>query len=449
MVEIFNKLLDLNEKKFRDFCNYKTKSINKDYSIDIACSLFYLAPECEFEKVKSLFKTIKQKDKYLLNLIKSDFPYCYLIGDFKEKEWYDAKKKLVSKFNNSIILPSKSKKQFQRKSCLIFSNDLRSHLGGISIIPYLKLIKKNLNYNFTLLTKNYSQIKHLKYQEKNLFNDYLYFDKKLKQKLYNSYFDLFINATGNLLNSDSIDVSSFSENSLNIWGYSGTLIDTNDNPVLLDKNFQKTRCRKFYTEEINYIPNLQSLMVKKKFNISNKKKLNNTIAIFSNSYKISQEILIEIFKLIRKENIKLFFGYLKKNAKKNIFNLAKLFNVQNNIIFSKNSKFDNYIKNLKNIDILIDIPFLGGSRTVVDAISLGIPVVTIMGEKSEEKNASCILLDLNLNELIAKNIKELPKITMNTIKNYNIIRDKILLSLSKENVQKRKNIFINEFSKIV
>ena len=130
--------------------------------------------------------------------------------------------------------------------------------------------------------------------------------------------------------------------------------------------------------------------------------------------------------MIKKENIKLFFGFQKNNAKKNILNLATIFEIQDNIIFSKNSKFDNYINYLNNIDILIDIPYLGGSRSTVDAISMGIPVVTIKCEKSEKKNANCILLDLNLSELIAENIKELPRTIMKSLENYNIIRDKII-----------------------
>ena len=101
-MEIFNKLVDIDEKKFRDLCNHKAKSINKESAVDIACSLFNLASECEFEKTKSLFKLIKQKDKYLTSLIKNNFPYCYLIGNFKEKDWYDAKKNLLVKFENSI-----------------------------------------------------------------------------------------------------------------------------------------------------------------------------------------------------------------------------------------------------------------------------------------------------------------------------------------------------------
>ena len=41
--------------------------------------------------------------------------------------------------------------------------------------------------------------------------------------------------------------------------------------MLLDKNFKKFDCRKFYTEKINYIPYLQSLTIRKKYGISNKK----------------------------------------------------------------------------------------------------------------------------------------------------------------------------------
>jgi len=439
MVEIFNKLVDIDEKKFRDLCNHRAKSINKESAVDIACSLFNLASKCEFEKTKSLSKLIKQKDKYLISLIKNNFPYCYLIGNFREKDWYDAKKNLLVKFKSSSSNKLNFSKKLRGKNCLIFSNDLRSHLGGISIIPYIKLIKKNLNFNFFLLTKNFSQIKYLKLNEKGL----------LSKNLYNSYFDIFINTTGNLLNSNLIDLSGHSETFLNTWGYSGTSADFQSSTVLLDKNFKKFECRKYYTEKINYIPYLQSLIIKKKYTIPNKKKNNYTIGIFSSSYKIKKKILIEIFKMIKKENIKLFFGFQNHNAKKNILNLAKIFEIKDNIIFSKNSKFDNYINYLNNIDILIDIPYLGGSRSAVDAISMGIPVVTIKCEKSEEKNANCILLDLNLNELIAENIKELPKTIMKSFENYNIIRDKITFYLAEENVKKRESSFINEFSKLV
>ena len=450
MVENFNKQFKLDEKKFRNFCKTKSKFTSKKSSIDIACSLFYLASECDFEKTDLLVKLIKDKDKYLSDLIKNNFPYCYLIGNLKEKKWFNAKKSTQLKLNNSY--PAKSRfieDENKKKNCLIFSNDLRSHLGGVSIIPYLKIIQKNFNFKFYLLTKNYFQIKYLKKHQPRLFQDYLLYDQKLELKLKNSYFDVFINTTGNLLNSSFIDISNFVGKTLNIWGYLGTSVNSKNNPIILDKNFKNTSCIKFYTEKINYLPYLQSLIINKNKKFLKKKKFKNTIGIFSNSYKLNTKILCVIFSVMKIENLKLIFGYQKANVKKNILNLAKSFNVEKNILFSKSYKFENYINDLKNIDILIDIPFLGGSRSVVDALSLGLPVVTIIGEKSVEKNASCILLDLNLNELIANDLKELPEVIMNTIKNYNIISDKISLSLNKESIQEREYFFLKEFSKIV
>ena len=108
-----------------------------------------------------------------------------------------------------------------------------------------------------------------------------------------------------------------------------------------------------------------------------------------------------------------------------------------------------YFQHLNCTDILVDLPFLGGSRSVVDAISLGIPVVTIIGKKSEEKNANFILSDLDLDELIAKDIKEISEIIVNTIENYDILRKKISFSLSKNNMQKREDLFIKEFLEII
>ena len=91
MVETFNKLPDLSEKEFRNFCKNKTKKINNYSSIDIASALFHLATRCEFEKIDSLLKIIQNKEQYMANLIKNNFPYCYIIGNFEEKEWFNAK----------------------------------------------------------------------------------------------------------------------------------------------------------------------------------------------------------------------------------------------------------------------------------------------------------------------------------------------------------------------
>ena len=178
-------------------------------------------------------------------------------------------------------------------------------------------------------------------------------------------------------------------------------------------------------------------------------KFKNRLGIFSNSYKLNYEILIEVFKLIKSENMILYFGPMNIKAKRNLSKLAKSFVVEDNIQFSVDFDYDLYLKSLENIDILIDIPFLGGSRSVVDAISNGTPVVTLEGNRSEEKNGSSILKDLNLGEFIAKDIKELPKIIMNIVKNYEFFKDKIISSSSQAKKRCRENAFINAFSKVV
>lgn len=447
MVEVFNKLVELDEKKFRDFCKNNSKIRNKKSSLKIASSLFHLASECEFEKISQLLGLIKENEIYLSNLIKSNFPYCYVIGNFSEEERFKSKAKLSYNQKSQNIKKELIKNNIM-KTYLVFSNDLRSHLGGCSIIPYLKLIKYNLDSKFFLLTKNSSQIKYLKDFETGLFDYYFDYREVVKNGLNKYYFDILIDSTGNLLNSNlAFNVPHIKK--LNIWGYPGTMGSSKNEYVLLDKNFQNTSIVNYYTETICYLPCLQSMTIKDNIKRAKNYKFKNRLGIFSNTYKLNYEILIELFKLIKLENMILYFGPMNIKAKRNLFKLAKSFAVEENIQFSVDFDYNLYLKSLENIDILIDIPFLGGSRSVIDAISSGTPVVTLEGIRSEEKNGSSILKDLSLGEFIAKDIKELPKIIMNIVKNYDLFRDKIISSLSQEQKRCREDAFINAFSKIV
>ncbi len=81
--------------------------------------------------------------------------------------------------------------------------------------------------------------------------------------------------------------------------------------------------------------------------------------------------------------------------------------------------YEKYMKFLNEADIIIDSFHFGGYNTIIDAVYLNKPVITIRGDKAYNRFAAALLDKLGLNQLIADNYEDY------TDKILKLIHDKI------------------------
>ena len=99
------------------------------------------------------------------------------------------------------------------------------------------------------------------------------------------------------------------------------------------------------------------------------------------------------------------------------------------IDFEGDSPYEEYLKRLQDVDILLDTyPYTGGSTTL-DALYMGVPTVTLYGERRGTRFGYSILKSVGLEELAVNNKEDYSKRVIN------LVRDEELLDLLHKNLR--------------
>jgi protein O-GlcNAc transferase len=132
-------------------------------------------------------------------------------------------------------------------------------------------------------------------------------------------------------------------------------------------------------------------------------------ACFNNAYKIHPSIFAAWLNLLREvQNSVLWLSIGQQNIQKNLINIAELAGVDPaRIIFAKREdKWADHLNRLRLIDLFLDTPYYNAHSTAADALSVGVPVLTISGNTFPSRVAGSQLHTLGLSNLIAKDIEE-------------------------------------------
>jgi len=93
------------------------------------------------------------------------------------------------------------------------------------------------------------------------------------------------------------------------------------------------------------------------------------------------------------------------------------------IIFAEKTSLDVHLKRMRFIDLFLDTFPYGAHTTASEAIRMGVPVITIMGNSFASRVASSILKNVGLENLITKDIEEYTSAAINFGLNKNKILD--------------------------
>jgi len=364
---------------------------------------------------KTLSYLKKQFEKNDLNL--SRFSSWIFFNNYKKNWTQDDFLKYSKLFSDKVqdfkinkpIELNKTKKS-KIKLGFLSSEILKKH----SITYFLESIFKNLNTH--------------------KFEIYLYLDNYIEDENTNEFKNLAkksINVSNledidafNLIREDNIDImfdvtgmttskrvalfkNRLAPKQISWLGYCNTSGLDNMDYLIADRNLIYKDEEKNYSENIIYLPNIWNCHsgLNSKRSESEApclKEKNITFGSFNNFNKINDKVIyvwsqilqqVKNAKLILKSSLKMNRDYLKQEFNKH--------GVLDSIIFLEKRKLESHYNLYKQIDIALDTFPYNGVTTTFEAISMGVPVITMKGYNFNSRCGESIIKNLGIDSLIA------------------------------------------------
>jgi len=374
--------------------------------------------QANLDKILSSYKILFEHGNLNLNTFTSWIYFNNYKKSWTQKDYFKYTKLLqtyVEKFPENKLVKIKEAKRDKIKIGFLSSDILKKH----SITYFLKTVL--LNY------------------DKDKFEIYLYLDNKIEDDNTNE-FKALVKKTCNISNLNDIDaINSIRQDEVDIifdimglssvqrvslfknrlapkqisWlGYCNTTGVDNMDYLISDPNliYPKEECN--YVEKIIYLPNIWNChselnveriyveppCFKNKYitfgSFNNFNKINDTVI------NVWSQILKNVIssKLILKSSSKVDKNYIKKKFVEN--------GVSNSVVFLEKRKLIKHFSLYKQIDIALDTFPYNGVTTSFEAISMGVPVLTMRGYNFNSRCGESINKNLGMKDLIAKDESE-------------------------------------------
>ena len=229
---------------------------------------------------------------------------------------------------------------------------------------------------------------------------------------------------------------------INFLGYPGTMGSKHFDYIIADRIVIPENQKKNYTEDIIYVencyqPNLNHKKISEKkfkrkdFGLPENKFI---FCSFNSNYKITPDIFNCWLKILKNtKNTVLWLLIDNQKVEENLSKFIKNANIEKErIIFTKQMSTDEHLKRISLADLFLDTYPYGAHTTASDAIRMGLPVITIEGESFSSRVASSILHQVNLDDLVTKNINQYKDLAINIANsnnNYKSIKKKLMNSI--------------------
>ena len=345
--------------------------------------------------------------------------------------------KIISdKWSRNHLVISGSEK-FQRESISsdnkkiklgYFSSDFENH----AVASLLKDLFKNHDKNkFELfgfnLSKNFSKNDVSRNITVN-FKEFIDCNSKTDQEIINICTSFAIDIAIDLNGYTKDGRSSIFKNrcapiQINYLGYAGTMGEKLHDYIIADKVVIPERNYKYYSEKIIFIPNsffpnslgneiLESKLTKKEFLLPDNKFI---FCCFNNIVKINEGIIDIWSKILQKSNDSILWLAISKEGIQRD-NILKAFDKKNikssRIFFSEKIEYQKYLERFQLADLFLDTYPYGGHTTSIEALSSGLPILTMQGEGFQSRVTASLLKNLELDELITSNKEDYVKLAL-------------------------------------
>jgi predicted O-linked N-acetylglucosamine transferase (SPINDLY family) len=376
---------------------------------------------CDWKDYKKFLGKI---ENYLINN-QSVIDY---INPWKLLSWTDSLeiiKKNTNNYNNrEYNIADNSKKIFnlsKKKKIRIayYSADFRRHAVSHLIANVFECHDKNSFETIGFHLSKYRDDDMTQRISKALdkfFNAKDISDKDLISQSRNLEIDIAIDLSGHTAdNRINIFSKKISPIQLNFLGYPGTVGSYMDY-IIADKNLINDENKNFYFEKIIYMPDsfqpydskrntLHSNYDRKKFNLPES---GFVYCCFNNIYKVNPAIFNSWMRILKKTE-GTFLCLLESNnsCKENLINEALKRGINSNrILFSPFVDYEDIFQRFKFCDLFLDTFPYAAHTTASEALSSGLPLLTMIGESFQSRVSSSLLKNLNVPELITSNIND-------------------------------------------
>ena len=374
--------------------------------------------QANLDKTLSSYKTLFEHRNLNLNTFTSWIFFNNYKKSWRQKDYFEYTKLLqtyVEKFPENKLVKIKKTKGDKIKIGFLSGDILKKH----SITYFLKTVL--LDY------------------DKDKFEIYLYLDNKIEDDDTNEFKTL-VKKTSNISSLDDTDAINYirqdgvdiifdimglssaqrislfknrlAPKQISWLGYCNTTGVGNMDYLISDRNliYPEEECN--YTEKIIFLPNIWSChselnaeRIELEPPYSKNKYI--TFGSFNNFNKINDSV-IDVWsqilksvigsKLILKSSSKIDKNYIKKKFIKN--------GVSDSVVFLEKRKLIKHFGLYKQIDIALDTFPYNGVTTSFEAISMGIPVLTMKGYNFNSRCGESINKNLGMKDLIAKDENE-------------------------------------------
>jgi predicted O-linked N-acetylglucosamine transferase (SPINDLY family) len=386
------------------------------YNINILFNKIMICDWENFEELSSYLKKNIQK----INL--PPFNFLYLIDDLKLiKSWT----KIFNNQSNPINTSKNININFNETKKIIlgyYSADFKEHALSRLIVSVLENHNKNdfeiIGFNFSerndddmtnRIKKSFNKFYDVReFSDQELIN----FSQKLK-------IDIAIDLSGYMRsNRSNIFRQGVAPIQINYLGYPGTL-GTQWDYIIADRNLIPPESQKFYFEKIIYMPDCyqpnDSNFIFKKHSYQFKEfeliKSKFIFCCLNTCSKINPSIFNSWMNILRKtQNSVLCLLKSNEIMEKNLINEASRRGIDSNRIvfvpYLGPNDYEKYLQRFKFFDLFLDTFPCSAHTTASDALSNGLPIITLYGKSFQSRVALSLLKNLKLDELIMKNIKE-------------------------------------------
>ena len=469
----FNKVLEINSKYLPTLINIaknyeelndndkaleylkKTHSIDPD-NINSLSSLIYLKLKiCDWHNLGNLkkrlfylcdkFETKKMQPYYSL-LLKDDLKLQKIIAEKWVKDYlYKKRNREFKKNNNQNIKVGYFSSDFEKHAVASLLKDLfRNHDKN-----KFELYGFNLSKKFLKNSINKDIIKN--------FKEFIDCNSKTDEEIRNICnilkIDIAVDLNGHTYGGrPAIFKNKCAPIQINYLGYAGTMGDKSYDYIVADKFVIPKNSEKDYLEKIIFIPNsffpnslenknIESGLTKKDFFLPDDKFI---YCCFNNIVKINENILNIWSKILHSTKNSILWLSITKGTLQHK-NILKEFNNRNidssKIFFSEKIEYQKYLERFQLADLFLDTYPYGGHTTSIEALSSGLPVLTLKGEAFQSRVSASLLKNLDLDELITLNEEDYINLAIKLYKDNKKIKSfKIKLT----NQKKLSNIFNNK-----
>lgn len=243
---------------------------------------------------------------------------------------------------------------------------------------------------------------------------------------------------------------------LSYLGFPGTMGSEFIDYIIADSVLIPAEYQKYYSEKVAYLPNCYQANLDER-KISERLFTREELGLpssgfvfccFNNSYKITPEMFECWMSILRStENSVLWLFCNNDLAINHLKTEADNYGVDSDrLIFAKSMPVEEHLSRIRLADLFLDTFPYNAHTTASDAIRVGLPVLTLMGESFASRVAASLLTCVDLPELITASMQTYRELAIELASNterFKKIKDKLKLSLSKTDLFDAKRFTVD------